>query len=316
MSLGRYFHTVRHLRPVQVYGRLWHRLARPRVDARPAPPLASLPGAWTAPAWREPSLREVSPGRYAFSFLSVERTLSEAGGWDDTGVPRLWRYNLHYFDDLVARGAASRRDVHRALIARWIAENPPGAGSGWEPYPISLRVVNWIKAELSERAAGRALLDDAANASLAVQLRWLRGRLERHLQGNHLWANAKALVAGGTYFGGAEGDALLAAGAALFREELSEQLLADGGHYERSPMYHATMLEDVLDLTALARAATLRFPAALRDDLERAAPRMLRWLRVMTHPDGGIALFNDAAFGVAGDLATLSAYSRTLGALR
>ena len=57
---------------------------------------------------------------------------------------KLWLYNLQYFDDLRAEGAAGRLPWHRDLIARWIVENPPVAGNGWEPYPASLRIVNWI----------------------------------------------------------------------------------------------------------------------------------------------------------------------------
>jgi len=37
------------------------------------------------------------------------------------------------------------------------------------------------------------------------------------------------------------------------RRELEEQILPDGGHFERSPMYHAMVLEDLLDLLQLPR---------------------------------------------------------------
>jgi argininosuccinate lyase len=49
-------------------------------------------------------------------------------------------------------------------------------------------VVNWIKAHLQ----GMPLSADAT-ASLAVQARWLMQRLEWHLMGNHILADAKAL---------------------------------------------------------------------------------------------------------------------------
>ena len=311
MIIGRYFHTVRHLRPAQVFGRAWFRLQRPRPDLRAAPPLAPVTGQWTRWAWREPSM--LGPSR--FRFLGAEHDVVGAAGWDDARIPRLWRYNLHYFDDLVAIDAASRSAMHRALIARWITENGAGTATAWEPYPVSLRVVNWVKAELDARYDGRAgdLLDASAVASLAVQLRWLGRRLETHLMGNHLWANAKALVVGGLFFEGDEGAAWLARGSAMFRYELREQVLADGGHFELSPMYHATMLEDVLDLLNLARTFPARFPTALASALREVAPRMLHWLRVMTHPDGRIAFFNDAAFGIAPEFAQLRAHAHALG---
>ena len=41
---------------------------------------------------------------------------------------------------------------------------------------------------------------------------------------------------------------LHAAGARILLRELPEQVLADGGHFERSPMYHALLLHGLLDL--------------------------------------------------------------------
>jgi uncharacterized heparinase superfamily protein len=223
----------------------------------------------------------------------------------------LWRYNLHYFDDLVAEGAANRVTWHQRLIEQWIAGNPAGEGTAWEPYPVSLRLVNWIKWELSDFA--RARLPPAAVHSLAVQARWLRKRLEIHLLGNHLWANAKALTFVGAFFGGAEGDAWREKGLSIIQRELEEQILSDGGHFERTPMYHAILLEDLLDLVQLSQ----RYPGLLPEaDVSRwretIAP-MFRWLDVMTHPDGGISFFNDAALGVAPNLASLRDYAATLG---
>ena len=122
-------------------------------------------------------------GPMKFRFLSVERTIGGAKDWNRADWPKLWLYNLHYFDDLAADEAAARAEWHRALVSRWMSENPPGQGNGWEPYPTSLRIVNWVKWSL----AGNALSLEAVH-SLALQARWLRKRLEFHLLGNHLWA--------------------------------------------------------------------------------------------------------------------------------
>lgn len=309
MSVARYLHTIMHLRPVQVYGRVLYRIRRPAVDLRPAPPLRRPEGPWLSWTWREPALR----GSDRFRFLEVEHSIEGAPSWDDPAHAKLWRYNLHYFDELTSTRADERRMAHRTLVGRWCTEVPWGVGTGWEPYPTSLRIVNWIKAEFDTQARGTALLDGTAVHSLAVQLRWLRGRLESHLLGNHLWANAKALLVGGLWFGGDEADAWRRQGARLMTQAIREQVLPDGGHFERSPMYHATMTEDVLDLLRFAAAYPSSFPADLRRRLAEVAPRMLRWLRVMTHSDGDIALFNDAAFGIAPRHAQLEALAHQLG---
>lgn len=241
-------------------------------------------------------------------FLNEEHDLDRLAGWDDATVSKLWRYNLHYFDDLTAERAGARRHWHLALIDRWVRENPPGRGSGWEPYPCSLRIVNWIRWSLSGTPLPAHVLD-----SLAVQARWLSRRLEHHLLGNHLWANAKALVFAGTFFKGREAQHWRTVGLALLERELAEQLLSDGGHFERSPMYHAIVLSDLLDLCALDSAVPDALPLASVRSWRTATPRMLQWLQAMTHPDGDIALFNDAVFDVAPTHAQLRAYAEALG---
>ncbi len=304
---ARLWRTVRHLRREQLIGRLWFRLHRPRPDTRPAPPLRARPGRWAEPAHREPAV--LDDGR--MSFLGEAHALPPGpDAWDDPRLERLWRYNLHYFDDLNALDAGARRAAHAALVARWIAENPPGHGTGWEPYPASLRIVNWIKWFLGGAPAEPAWLD-----SLAAQVRWLGGRIEWHLLGNHLFVNAKALVMAGLFFDGPEAAGWRERGLAILRREMPEQLLSDGGQFERSPMYHALALEDLLDLVNVA--GTVAGGQALIGDMEpdcrRRATAALRWLRCMSHPDGTLASFNDSADGIAPAYAELERYAAALG---
>lgn len=305
-KIDRYWQTIRRLRPVQVYGRIGFRLARPNVDLRSAPPLRAPSGVWAAPARRAASL--TGPG--VFFFLNERGALPECG-WDDPRREKLWRYNQHYFDDLNAQDAEARRDWHSALFSDWLASNRPGIGSGWEPYPTSLRIVNWIKFGLSG-----APLSDECRESLAVQTRWLAQRLEWHLLGNHLFANAKALVFAGLWFGGDEAEKWLDTGFRILASEVSEQILPDGGQFELSSMYHALALEDLLDLINVTR----HYQDALSEDQRRQTASwtehvhpMRRWLQALSHPDGKIAFFNDAAFGIAPETAELETYATRLG---
>ncbi len=246
----------------------------------------------------------LSPRR--FRFLGQDADLQDAAGWNNSRLPKLWLYNLHYFDDLRAQACEGRSLWHRDLIERWIAENPPLTGNGWEPYPISLRIVNWIGWALAGNDLGPLARDN-----LAVQARALSSTLEFHLLGNHLLANAKALVFAGCYFSGAEAESWLRTGLDLLEREWREQVLGDGGHFELSPMYHAILLEDVLDLVQLARI----YPSELAERAvkwPKLAQRMLAWLGEMTHPDGEIAFFNDTAFGIARTYSQLADYSKAL----
>lgn len=241
-------------------------------------------------------------------FLNKEGNLSDRKCWNDTSKGKLWLYNLHYFDDLNAINASEREGWHRALIQRWIAENPPTDGNGWEPYPLSLRIVNWIKWAQQGHELESGWLD-----SLSIQVRYLRKRLEYHLLGNHLFANAKALVFAGLYFSGDEADEWLTKGVSILVKEIPEQILDDGGHFELSPMYHSIILEDLLDLISLSRVYEDHDLLAQKvDSWIVTVQKMRTWLKIMCHPDGKISFFNDATFGVAPNLSELEAYAGRL----
>jgi uncharacterized heparinase superfamily protein len=320
----RYWHTLRHLRPVQFYGRLWFRFHHPRLDetglgsiktrhskggvsgeyyisARDAPAVF--------PELRQPSL--LAGNR--FRFLNETHDFVDAGTWNDPAIDKLWLYNLHYFDDLNAKNSEERFEWHCSLVKRWISENPVGQGNGWEPYPTSLRIVNWIKWSLRfESREMTAFHWGSFHQSLALQARWLCRRLEFHLLGNHLFANAKALVFAGAFFEGDEAKTWLQTGSQLLTRELKEQVLPDGGHFERSPMYHSILLEDVLDVIRLGQICPKVLDDTLLELCSEKARAMLQWLEQMTHPDGEISFFNDAAFGVAPNLSDLKSYATSV----
>jgi uncharacterized heparinase superfamily protein len=307
ISFSRYLHTLRYLKPRQIYRRLWFRLVQPRIDEKQGPPLRCMPGSLVLPARRRTSLLDAE----TFFFLNQTGALSSLG-WDNTGsmdsISKLWRYNQHYFDDLNSLDAVQRSEWHQKLLQRWVAENPPGVGVGWDPYPASLRIVNWVK----WHGAGH-ILCEACVQSLAVQARWLVRRIEWHILGNHLFANAKALVFAGLFFSGDEADRWLSKGLKIIANELPEQVLSDGANFERSPMYHAIFLEDLLDLFNLTQDIPGIVPEVDRARWLDAAKRMLHWLEGMTHPDGEIAFFNDGAIGIAPSPRELFSYARRLG---
>ncbi len=295
------WHTARHLRPAQVGHQLRHRLLGPSRP-RAAPVVEVAPRRAMRVPFPAAAPLAAGPGKLAFLDAPVEVPL-DAIDWRSPAQPKLWRYNLHYMDYL---RAPDLPPADRArLIESWIAGNRPGSVDAWEAYPISLRAVNWIKA-FSEGLEPR----EAWLASLALQLAWLERNLEFHLGANHVVKNAKALVFGGAFFGGAQAAAWLARGVALMVEQGAEQVLADGGHYERSAMYHAIVLEDYLDAINLLDANASLASDADRAALRAVAARAWHWLAQVLAGDGDIPLFNDAAFGIAPAPAALLDYGR------
>jgi uncharacterized heparinase superfamily protein len=286
----RYYHTLKYLKLVQIYGQLKFRLRKPKINAVRLPIPTPATCTFTTPILKPVNMQTPN----MLTLLNQQQDISSPKIWSDPALEKLWLYNLHYFDGL---NTPALQDGN--LLKRWIAENTPGQGNGWEPYPLSLRIVNWIKWLLARHNTDESILK-----SLALQARYLNKRLEIHLLGNHLLANAKALIFAGCFFQSSEAEKWLARGLKYFKKQLAAQVLADGGHFELSPMYHAIILEDLLDVLNILKTYAKPVPAAW----QAGASNMLLWLRTMTHPDAEIAFFNDATLGIAPTLGDIQAY--------
>ena len=307
-KLGLFYRTIRYLKFVQIYRRIWFKFYRPRITLSLLPAVKDFYGLKTKPAEKHVSLI----GSSEWILLNERGKLGEIG-WQNSLRSKLWRYNQHYFDDLNAIDSKCRMSWHEGLIDRWIKDNPPFLGHGWEPYPTSIRVINWIK-----WSAQGGLLSKRAEENLAMQVRWLRRRLEWHLLGNHLFMNAKALVFAGLYFDGLEAQEWLTHGMRVIKGQTAEQILPDGAQFELTPMYHALATEDLLDLINVCEANAGKIAS---DDMQNIGEwrvlveRMLEWLGCMSHPDRKISFFNDSAFGVAPINQELYSYAKRLGIL-
>jgi hypothetical protein len=193
----------------------------------------------------------------------------------DAGT-RLGRFHRQYGDDVLEAARRGDSDEAVSLLDSWLEAHPPRNGDAWHPYPISTRVGNWVAAV----TLMPELATDAVSHSAWQQLQRLRSNVENDVLGNHVIRNARALVLGGAAFGAVE---LTRQGIELLRRELPEQVLPDGGHYERSPAYHLLVLRDLLEIQA----------ASPHSWLGEAIERMRRFVAGLQRPDGAPPLFND-----------------------
>jgi len=307
-TLGLYLRTIVRLRPSQIFWRLLF-MARGRLGLEAGTAAVGVARRRRLDADAEFLLKDVAVSArsdtLSFDFLNVRHDFEGAVDWNPEGRSRLWKYNLHYFDWLSSRQPLDPA-TQAQVMADWVASNPAGAPDAWDPFPVSLRLVNWIKHFLRHEA-GQTLLDSAYAQAL-----WLERRLERHILANHLWKNAKALVFAGLFFAGRDADRWLRRGLRLVMRELAEQVLPDGAHYERSPMYHSMVFEDCLDLYNICARNPELCGREVIERLRTALPPMAAFLGALTHPDGQIALFNDAAMGIEALPADLLAYYERL----
>ncbi|MEP7272954.1 MAG: alginate lyase family protein [Acidobacteriota bacterium] len=244
----------------------------------------------------ESRLADIGDNR--FTFLNRPLTIHPID-WNHRYESHLWNYNLHYFayslwcaQSHAERGDGGALAENQRLISDWIATARIGESDGWDAYPVSLRLVNWIYAyALTGKRTGEEEFHSLWSSSIYRQLDYLSRRVEYHLLANHIIKNAKALVVGGLFFGEAS---WLETGRALMLREFDEQVLDDGGHFERAPMYHAQVLADFLEAFSLLRA----FGEVDETVFGHAATRLHKmgnFLAAMSNRDGSLALFNDSA---------------------
>ena len=231
-----------------------------------------------------------------FTFLARSCDVVGPVDWRAGGegpANQLWRMNLHYMEYLEEADDRLFAD----LISRWIDANPPLSKGywkdSWNSYALSLRVVVWMQ-QLSLRSERlNAAARQKTITSLARQIRFLEDNLETDIGGNHLIKNIKALILASAFFLGSEAERWRARGLALLADELPAQILADGMHYERSPSYHCQVFADLLE----CRLALGEDP--FHGALDDALARMAQVTADLAHPDGGVALFNDAGLSMA-----------------
>lgn len=309
--------------------KLWRWTGAQRDDSRPLKPrelcplwtgLAALSERSNPPSWvseERQKAREVMAG--VFEFLEERHTFPSGIQWHLPSAPQLWRYHLQYFGYvrslLVAAQAGGGReefDTFKLLVRSWNEGNRALRGDGWHPYTLSLRSVNWLQGWSIWR---REIERDGAFCrsflgSLCAQGRGLYQQMEFDVRGNHLLENLRALIWLGCAFKGAEPQKWFRVALQHLRAETDEQILADGGHFERTPGYHLVVLRDYLEIALLLERNGDGCPGWLRSSVQRQA----EFLEQLLGPARRIPLLKDTAYDAAPDPGdVLAAVARWLG---
>ena len=299
-SIFLFINTVKHLRIIQIYYRIKKYIKRQNKVNFNSLARSKNNVDWIVQNNKKPSIIN----KNIFYFLNKKSDF-KVNGWNNKNYDKLWNYNQHYFDDLNAFDSKKKIELHQGILKDWVKSNPPFSGVGWEPYPTSLRVVNWIKWSYTYNQISQDLIN-----ILAIQARFIFSNIEFHILGNHLFCNAKALIFAGYYFCGDEAKKWLQKGLKILEIQMKEQIMSDGGHFERSPMYHNLILEDVLDLINLLRNDK-KFKSEVRL-WKLISNKMILWMDGLTHQDGEISFFNDSASGIALKASHIKKYAKSL----
>ena len=197
-------------------------------------------------------------------------------------------HGFGWIADLATAGGAAR-DAAGDLVQSWLRENTAWHGLTWRSDVLATRIFAWIAQfdEIVRRDHDQALRR-AMLTSIVAQLRHLARTASWEVTGAARLRALKGLIAGRAALG--DSGPRLAKALKGIEREVSVQVLPDGGHASRNPSMQLQVLQDLIDLRAILRAARIETPGPVQQAIERMAP-MLRFFR---HGDRRLALFNDS----------------------
>lgn len=306
MNLLNFYHTVRYLSLSQIYHQLKTRLVKPRIDLANTVKLSlnhelkasfvpdrGFVSRWTGGYFDVKKLK--------FEFINNTASYNDYVNWNEERFGGLWLDHLHYF-----RYLELLSNNHKKVQAGYFLI------SDWKFHRLNVTKAYWPAYNASERAfcMGRWLLINKSyldqvqcNDLMSIiyqDIDFVCNNLEWNLNGNHLLKNIAAVWWGCYLF-----DDLYTAKWRLtidkhLKNIIKNQILDDGLHYEKSPLYHQLALIDFLDILMLMPVGASEFSY-----LSELVEKMCSALKLLIHPDGNSCLFGDSS-------ANLSASTNTV----
>ena len=264
---------------------------------------------------------EAADGKYTFLNRSIE--FGDHIDWNHEKLdeyPLLWRLKLQAFEFLewVFLGFESPASIEENIssfedqLLSWAEENPIGEEQylrrSWIPHSVSLRILNWSRYAAWYDQVDSEDVPEALYREIYKNAVFLSNHVEHEIGGNHLIENAIALIMAGTLVSD-HSTGWTEQGLEILNQAGETQFLEDGGHFERSPMYHIMVLMRYLttrDLLASTHGKVSRVVGQTAED-------GVRYLRAIQAPDGRIPLLNDAVYGEAKSASTCLAYAQQVG---
>lgn len=330
-ELPRVWRTIQHLRWSQIAARL-ERTSRRRFSMtstvwcrsskKGIPACVSSNEFPQVPPFRhaeldDESLMELLHDGTFYHLHQAETLGRELPDWrlGDQPRSRLWTITLHYHAWAcqlahIVHGdgplAAEAEALLEHYLGDWLGrcdQSVSGAEElAWNSYAIATRLPNWIrlyflmqKRFFSDRPEFHARF----LSSLYRQAEHLAANLEWDLRANHLLRDAVGLAWAGRFFQGHKARRWLQTATRLAREQVREQVLPDGGHFERSPHYHLEAMHDFLALALLIQ------DDSVIEELRGQWKSMAEYCAWLRHPDGLCPQLNDSAGVQSGEMLRL-----------
>lgn len=237
--------------------------------------------------------RDILRGQFQFS---GQKFSGSASRWKPDNAGNDWLTHMHSFEwlrDLRALGGDQARRGARLLVRDWLVNYKNWDSLAWRPDIVGARIAAWIGLHDFFLASA----DDGYRLdifeSIQKQSRYLLRVLPGTLKGSRLITALKGQIYACLALPNSQ--TRLFQALALLHNEISKQILPDGGHIERNPATHARVLQHFIDIRAALRCAGLAIP----DSLQHAIHQMAPMLRFYCHGDGLLGQFNGGSEGNA-----------------
>ncbi len=205
-------------------------------------------------------------------------------------------HGFGWLHDLQAGDTQLYRIFARGIIAEWLELKVYKSASARQPHTLATRLINWIQcAPFLLHGASRGF-EASFMDSVTRQTRLLTRRGVNHFLPANRLMSAIAMVYATFGTTGLEG--LQKTALNRLSHELDQQILPDGGHVSRNGQTLLDLLVLLIPLRDALNKALLEIPEPVNAALER----MLPMLRLLTHSDGGLAVFNGVAATKAGSI--------------
>jgi len=264
--------------------------------------------------------RALGAGEVTFRNRTLTVDWSSGFEWLETALPApptLWELQFHGFTYLLwpvvgyadAEACPAVLDTVERWLDAWTGAEATRVGSeaylrrAWTPHSVSLRLIHWARYYAWAVEDPMSAFARRLRRLVYKHAAFLSNHVEHDVGGNHLVENGAALATAGVF--------VPEAGAAWRRQGLdvlrtaASQFCSDGGHFERSPMYHVQTLTRYLTVVDLLERTGRPVPPELR----RVTRAGARYLAALEPPDGRLPLLNDAAFGMTLSLRACLAYA-------
>ena len=213
----------------------------------------------------------------------------DAPPWRHTGAGEYWFRELQSFDwlrDLQALATQASQARARKLVLHWLDAHTAIDPRPWSPDLVGRRLAAWLSHAEFLLKNSDSFFSKRFFQGLALQARHLSRTARTCENGSERFVALKGLLYSGLSL--PDGERRTQQALKLLAAELTRQILPDGGHFERSPSAHLSVLQHLIDVRSSLISAGQPSPEALNNAIDRMAPV----LRAFRHGDSALALFN------------------------